>query len=116
MKMMKRLSLKVSQLPNGYALEVGKHEYMFYTAEDFIEGLFYHFGLQELEYVDSEDIHALVQSIALWQTEKKAFKAARDMMQQNKELMHKLRIAQATISDLRRRCDALRERIESRKK
>lgn len=111
-----KIQLSMCQLPNGYAVDIGKRKYMFHTVEDLLTGLFFHLGLQEYEYVDKNEIQALMQSISVWQTQKQAFKAASDMMQQNKELLHKLRIAQATISDLRRRCDALRERIELRKK
>ena len=83
---------------------------MFYTAEDLLEGLLYHFGMRELEYVDKDDIHVLMQSIATWQDSKQAFKAAADMSKQNKELLHKLKIAQATISQLRIKYAELRKR------
>ena len=105
-----KIHLDVCQLPNGYAVEVGKRQYMFYTAEDLLEGLLYHFGMRELEYVDKEDIHVLMQSIATWKDSKQAFKAAADMSKQNKELLHKLKIAQATISQLRIKYAELRKR------
>jgi len=60
--------IKVETLPNGYALTVGKHEYMALSPESLVDIFFTHVAIGELEYINRDTATGLLQSAATWPT------------------------------------------------
>lgn len=60
--------IKVDPLPNGYALTVGKHEYMALSPESLVDIFFTHVAIGQLEYINRDMAAGLLQAAATWQT------------------------------------------------
>ena len=104
----RNINISVRQLPNGYALNIGKRRYMYFNAERLLGGIMFHLGCKELGYIDTEELDTILLAISTWDNSRDAFQAAADMMRYNKELCHKLRIEQATNAGWRKKYEALR--------
>ena len=67
--------IKVETLPNGYALTVGKHEYMALSPESLVDIFFTHVAIGELEYINRDMAAGLLQAAASWKTVAEALSA-----------------------------------------
>lgn len=111
----RQINISVRQLPNGYALNVGKRRYMYFNAERLLCGIMLHLGCKELDYIDTEELDTILLAISTWDNSRDAFKAASDMVEYNKKLVYKLKVEQAKNCDLRHKYDSLREEIKKLK-
>ena len=67
--------IKVETLPNGYAMMVGKHEYLALSPESLVDIFFTHVAIGELEYINRDMAAGLLQAAASWQTVGEALSA-----------------------------------------
>lgn len=67
--------IKVETLPNGYALTVGKHEYLALSAESLVDLVFVHIAIGELDYINRDMAAGLLQAAATWKTVGEALSA-----------------------------------------
>ena len=67
--------IKVETLPNGYALTVGKHEYLALSPESLVDIFFTHVAIGDLEYINRDMAAGLLQAAATWQTVGEALSA-----------------------------------------
>ena len=67
--------IKVETLPNGYALTVGKHEYLALSPESLVDIFFTHVAIGELEYINRDMAAGLLQAAATWKTVGEALSA-----------------------------------------
>ena len=67
--------IKVKTLPNGYALTVGKHEYLALSPESLVDIFFTHVAIGDLEYINRDMAAGLLQAAATWQTVGEALSA-----------------------------------------
>lgn len=67
--------IKVDPLPNGYALTVGKHEYLALSPESLVDIFFTHVAIGELEYINRDMAAGLLQAAATWKTVGEALSA-----------------------------------------
>lgn len=67
--------IKVETLPNGYALTVGKHEYLALSAESLVDIFFTHVAIGELEYINRDMAAGLLQAATTWPTVGQALSA-----------------------------------------
>jgi hypothetical protein len=81
------LYVRVETLPNGYAFTVGSKEYMCYTEEQLVDEVFTRIAIGEREYLDKENVSAIMEACAKWQTIGDALKA-------NSQLLAETRRAQ----------------------
>lgn len=72
--------IKVETLPNGYALTVGKHEYLALSAESLVDIFFTHVAIGELEYINRDMAAGLLQAAATWKTVGEALSANAQLM------------------------------------
>lgn len=72
--------IKVETLPNGYALTVGKHEYLALSAESLVDIFFTHVAIGELEYINRDMAAGLLQAAATWKTVSEALSANAQLM------------------------------------
>lgn len=69
------LYVRVETLPNGYAFTVGSKEYMCYTEEQLVDEVFTRIAIGEREYLDKENVSAIIEACSKWQTIGDALKA-----------------------------------------
>ena len=62
------LYVRVETLPNGYSFTVGKNEYMCWTPEQLVDEVFTRIAIGEREYLDKENVSAIMEACAKWQT------------------------------------------------
>ena len=67
--------IKVEPLTNGYALTVGKHEYLALSPESLVDIFFTHVAIGELEYINRDMAAGLLQAAATWKTVGEALSA-----------------------------------------
>ena len=60
--------IKVSTLPNGYALTVENQEYMYFNEVDLLAGFMGHVGMREVDYADRGTILSSLMSAMLGET------------------------------------------------
>ena len=72
--------IKVETLPNGYALTVGKHEYLALSPESLVDIFFTHVAIGELEYINRDMAAGLLQAAATWKTVGEALSANAQLM------------------------------------
>ena len=69
------LYINVDKLSNGYAFTVGKNEYMCWTPEQLVDEVFTRIAIGEREYLTKENVSAIMEACAKWQTIGDALKA-----------------------------------------
>lgn len=79
------IKVTVETLPNGYALTVGSEEYMYFNAVGLIEGIWYHVGLEKLNYIDASHIDLILEAILSWPTIADAAEGQAKKMEELKE-------------------------------
>lgn len=89
----KLLNIHVEQLPNGYALTVGTKQYMYFDAMKLLAGMFYHIGLKENDYFNSQMIENLMTAAATWPTVGEAIAANATLMADKQSAEHEARTA-----------------------
>ncbi len=102
----KNPSIHVETIPNGYIMSVDGCEYMFHNPTKLLAGVFYHVGLQKLDYIDSDHIESIMEAIMSWPTIKDAAISQANSRAQMKSMRHELQITQqhlARTSDSRLR-------------
>lgn len=67
--------ISVTTLPNGYALTVGKHEYLALSPESLVDLVFVHIAIGELDYINRDMAAGLLQAAVTWQTVGEALSA-----------------------------------------
>ena len=67
--------ISVATLPNGYALKVGKHEYLALSPESLVDLVFVHIAIGELDYINRDMAAGLLQAAATWKTVGEALSA-----------------------------------------
>ena len=87
-------TITVDMLPNGYALKVGKHDFLAYNERELLECMFVHIGLKMEDYMNKETIHDLMTACATWPDATKGLSELINWKAQNAAL-HK------TITNLR---------------
>ena len=92
--------INVKTLPNGYALTIGEHNYMYHNEKDLLEGFMYHVGLNENGYIDMETIEEFLTASIVYRSDNGD--TAKKMMKTMKE-----------NESLRSMCDAMRKRIKT---
>ena len=58
-----RLAILLKTMVNGYVLEVNDEGYMYYDAQNLLEGFMIHVGLERLEAMTKEEIKAMLDSL-----------------------------------------------------
>ena len=59
----KRLTIQLRTMVNGYMLEVNNEGYMYFNAQNLLEGFCIHVGMERLEAMTKEEIKAMVKSV-----------------------------------------------------
>ncbi len=59
----KRLTIMLKTMVNGYMLEVNNEGYMYFNAQNLLEGFCIHVGMERLEAMTKEEIKAMVKSV-----------------------------------------------------
>lgn len=67
--------VSVKTIPNGYALDVDKTGYMYYTLAELVEGFLLHVGLGVVDYCDKETMHELITACGTFPKEGQAIQA-----------------------------------------
>ena len=62
------LYINVDTLSNGYAFTVGKNDYMCWTPEHLVDEVFARLAIGEREYLNKENVSAIMEACAKWQT------------------------------------------------
>ncbi len=102
-----KVNIKIETLPNGYALDVEKHKYMYYSLEGLIEGFLLHVGLEESTYCDKEFMKNFLATAIAWKTgDGDLVKKNIELVDENKRLTHAIQTNKKTIK-------CLKERIKS---
>jgi hypothetical protein len=79
-------NVTVRTLPNGYALTIGGHEYMYFSEETLTAGIFDHLLLGNKKDSDINLSANLIEAAATWQTIGEAVKANALLIRENKAL------------------------------
>lgn len=90
----------IETLPNGYALTVGEHNYMYHNEKDLLEGFMYHVGLNEKGYIDRETIEEFLTASIVYRSD-------------NGSTVKKMLKTEKENESLRSMCDAMRKRIKT---
>lgn len=105
-----RLKIEVRTVQNGYTMTVGEKEYMYFTPEQLVAGVFTHIAIGELKYMDSEMVEQLMQAAATWNTVGDALKANAVLMANARSATAQCNIAErARAKAEERQDDAVRE-------
>lgn len=99
--------VKVETLPNGYALTVGKKEYLLFNEKELAAAVFYHILLENDEYVNKNISENLMTAAATWPTAGEAIQGNATLMAEMKDVRREARIARKQLSNLNDRMDAL---------
>ena len=91
-----KVNIKVTTIPNGYALDVDNQKFMYFSLKDLLEGFMYHVGLQELGEVDKETIELFLNASVVWSKNSSLVKELIRQKQKNE-------ILQKRVSGLKRR-------------
>ena len=59
----KRLSILLRTMTNGYMLEVNNEGYMYFNAQSLLEGFCIHVGMERLEAMTKEEIKGMLNSL-----------------------------------------------------
>ena len=59
----KRLSILLRTMTNGYMLEVNNEGYMYFNAQSLLEGFCIHIGMERLEAMTKEEIKAMLKAL-----------------------------------------------------
>ena len=59
----KRIAIQVKTLPNGYALDLEKESFMYYSPTALIEGMFVHIGMDRTGDMTKEEIKVLMEAV-----------------------------------------------------
>lgn len=109
--------IEVRTVGNGYALTVGKHEYLFFTEEQLMEGMLYHIGMGNVEAHDREDIHNIVSAISVWADSKDSLKAVVSIQAECERLRGIIREKMGELQRMRIRMESIRKsEVEQRKR
>lgn len=66
---MEKLKISVQTLTNGYALTVDNNKYMYHSINGLLEGFMYHVGLEELGYIDNDNIKNFLTASVVWKAD-----------------------------------------------
>lgn len=72
----------VTTLPNGYAFTVDGNEYMCFTPEQLVDEVFVRIAIGMREYLNKENVAAIMETCAKWPDIKDAAKAHADLLAQ----------------------------------
>lgn len=92
--------VKVETLPNGYALTVCGHEYLYLSPMKLLAGVFYHVGLKNLNEVNSDNIQCLMEAVMSWPTVKDAATSQTKMQADLNDARRELRISRKQYHNL----------------
>ena len=82
MEKKKLTKIFVSTLPNGYAFTVNGNNYMCFTEEQLVDEVFVRIAIGEREYLNKENVSAILEACAKWQEIGDALKANADLLSQ----------------------------------
>ena len=57
------ITIQVKTLPNGYSLDLEKENFMYYSPQALLEGLFVHVGMNREGAMTKEEIKSLIESV-----------------------------------------------------
>lgn len=98
------LNIKIQTLPNGYALDVNKEQYMYHSIEGLIEGFMLHVGLEETAYCEKKFIKDFLATAVAWKTgDIDIVKKYLDLAEKNERLSSVVQNNRATIKNLKER-------------
>lgn len=102
------LNIKIQTLPNGYALDVEKYQYMYYSLEGLIEGFMLHVGLEESSYCNKEFMKDFIATAVAWKTgDGDLVKKNIGLVDENKRLAHAVQTNKKTIKHLKERIKSI---------
>jgi hypothetical protein len=93
--------VSVQTLPNGYSLDVDGKEYMYFTLQELLDGIFVHVGLHKLDWLDRETITDLMTACASWPKEGDAIQEAARLTEQVEALQQSHTKDVSTIATLK---------------
>ena len=103
--------IKVDPLPNGYALTVGKHEYLALSPESLVDIFFTHVAIGELEYINRDMAAGLLQAAASWKTIAEALSANAQLIAETRRAERDYLVAIRGQAKANEECEkALKER------
>ena len=73
-------NIQVRTVPNGYVFTVKTKEYLCYSPEQLVDEVFVRLAIGELEYLNKENVTAIMESCAKWQDIKSALLANADLI------------------------------------
>ena len=101
----KRLSILLRTMTNGYMLEVNNEGYMYFNAQSLLEGFCIHIGMERLEAMTKEEIKAMLKAlkdggaVKKLQTEVTELKAL--ISEQKKEIREQKRVIKELNEELK---------------
>lgn len=109
MEKKKKAVIMVETLPNGYSLKVDQESYMYFDARKLLAGMFYHVGLEKLDYIDTDHVELLMEAILTWPDIKGAVKGQAIQMRELKDARESLYKSRKQCGDLEKKLHELRE-------
>ena len=103
------LYLKIDTLPNGYAFTVDSKEYMCYTEEQLVDEVFARIAIGEREYLTKENVSAIMEACAKWQTIGDALKANAKLLAETRRAQRHECLANTAQAKANERVDKLKK-------
>ena len=107
--------VKVETLPNGYALTVGKKEYLLFNEKELAAAVFYHILLENDEYVNKNISENLMTAAATWPTVHEAIEGNATLMAEIQEAKRETRVSRMQNNRLCEKIDALNVELKELK-
>ena len=102
------LYINVDTLSNGYAFTVGKNEYMCWTPEQLVEEVFDRIAIGEREYLTKENVSAIMEACAKWQTIGDALRANAQLLAETRRAQRHECLANTAQAKANDRADKLK--------
>lgn len=111
MTMEKRELTKVSvvTLSNGYAFTIGNKEYMCFTEEQLVDEVFVRLAIGEREYLNKENVSAILEACAKWQTIGDALSANAQLLAETRRAKRHECLANTAQAKANERADKLKK-------
>ena len=101
--------ISVTTLPNGYALTVGKHEYLALSPESLVDLVFVHIAIGELDYINRDMAAGLLQAAATWKDVGEALSANAQLLGETRRAEREYQSALRGQAKANEECEAMRK-------
>ena len=107
--------IRVETLPNGYALTVDGHEYMYFKIEELIAGFFTRVAVGKTEYLDKETVEGILIAAASWKTVGEAMEANAQLIASARRANYDASIAERGMAKANERAEMAEKELNKLK-